>query len=60
MLRRGLKVKEAAQLIKLSKARLKEIENEFEEIKRDIDEEIGVEEEDEREDEEGEGDEEER
>ena len=38
------KVKEAAKLIKLSKERLKEIENEFEEIKREIDEEIGIEE----------------
>ncbi len=38
------KVKEAATLIKSSKERLKEIENEFEEIKRDIDEEIGFEE----------------
>ncbi|MGH7901005.1 MAG: hypothetical protein ACRENZ_04640, partial [Thermodesulfobacteriota bacterium] len=39
------KVKEAAELIKISKERLKEIENEFEEIKRTIDQEIGVEEE---------------
>ena len=38
------KVKEAAKLIKLSKDRLKEIENEFEEIRREIDEEIGIEE----------------
>ena len=38
------KVKEAAKLIKLSKERLKEIENEFEEIKREIDEEVGIEE----------------
>jgi exonuclease VII small subunit len=38
------KVKEAAKLIKLSKERLKEIENEFEDIKREIDEEIGIEE----------------
>jgi hypothetical protein len=38
------KVKEAAALIKLSKERLREIENEFEEIKREIDEEIGFEE----------------
>lgn len=38
------KVKEAAKLIKLSKERLKEIENEFEEIRREIDEEIGIEE----------------
>jgi hypothetical protein len=38
------KVKQAAKLIKLSKERLKEIENEFEEIKREIDEEIGIEE----------------
>jgi exonuclease VII small subunit len=36
------KVKEAAELIKISKERLKEIENEFEEIKRTIDQEIGV------------------
>ena len=41
------KVKEAAKLIKLSKERLKEIENEFEEIRREIDEEIGIEETDE-------------
>lgn len=39
------KVKEAAELIKISKERLKEIENEFEEIKRTIDQDIGVEEE---------------
>jgi len=39
------KVKEAAELIKISKERLREIENEFEEIKRTIDQEIGVEEE---------------
>lgn len=39
------KVKEAAELIKISKERIKEIENEFEEIKRTIDQEIGVEEE---------------
>lgn len=38
------KVKEAAELIKLSKDRLREIENEFETIKREIDEEIGFEE----------------
>jgi len=38
------KVKEAAELIKLSKERLRAIENEFEEIKREIDEEIGFEE----------------
>jgi exonuclease VII small subunit len=38
------KVKEAAELIKLSKERLREIENEFEEIKREIDEEIDFEE----------------
>jgi hypothetical protein len=38
------RVKEAAELIKLSKERLREIENEFEEIKREIDEEIGFEE----------------
>lgn len=38
------KVKEAAELIKLSKDRLREIENEFEAIKREIDEEIGFEE----------------
>jgi exonuclease VII small subunit len=38
------KVKEAAKLIKLSKERLKEIENEFEEIRREIDDEIGIEE----------------
>lgn len=38
------KVKEAAKLIKLSKERLREIENEFEEIRREIDEEIGIEE----------------
>lgn len=31
------KVKEAAELIKASKARLKEVENEFEEIKKGID-----------------------
>jgi len=31
------KVKEAVQLIKISKERLKEIENEFEEIKKEID-----------------------
>lgn len=31
------KVKEAAEAIKASKARLKQIENEFEEIKRDMD-----------------------
>lgn len=30
------KVREAASLIKMSKGRLREIENEFEEIKRDI------------------------
>jgi hypothetical protein len=30
------KVKEAAELIKISKDRLKEVENEFEEIKKDI------------------------
>lgn len=39
------KVKEAAELIKLSKERLRQIENEFEEIKREIDQEIGFEEE---------------
>lgn len=50
------KVKEAAKLIKLSRERLKEIENEFEEIKREIDEEIGIEEGVEEEiDEEGDG-----
>ena len=31
------KVKEAIELIKMSKSRLKEIENEFEEIKKEID-----------------------
>jgi exonuclease VII small subunit len=31
------KVKEAVELIKASKERLKQIENEFEEIKKDID-----------------------
>lgn len=31
------KVKEAVQLIKTSKGRLKEIENEFEEIKKEVD-----------------------
>ncbi len=35
------KVKDAAGLIKESKSRLREIENEFEEIKRDIEKEIG-------------------
>jgi len=39
------KVKEAALLIKRSKTRLKEIENEFEEIKKEIVEEINPEEE---------------
>ncbi len=34
------KVKEAATLIKACKSRLREIENEFKEIKRDIEEEI--------------------
>lgn len=34
------KVKEAAELIKKSKSRLKEIENEFQEIKKDIEEEL--------------------
>lgn len=34
------KVKEASALLKASKKRLHEIENEFEEIKRDIEEEI--------------------
>jgi len=32
-----LKVKEAAELIKASKARLKAVENEFEEIKKEMD-----------------------
>jgi len=32
------KVKEASQIIKVSKERLKEIENEFEEIKKEIEE----------------------
>jgi len=36
-----IKVKEAAQLIKDSKGRLKEIENEFIEIKKNIEGEIG-------------------
>ena len=31
------KVKEAAELIKATKGRLKEVENEFEEIKKEID-----------------------
>lgn len=35
------KVKEAVQLIKTSKERLKEIENEFEEIKKEVDIEEG-------------------
>jgi hypothetical protein len=43
------KVKEAAQLIKESNARLAEIENEFEEIKKDI--EVGAEEENEEDEE---------
>lgn len=34
------KIREAAGLIKASKARLKEIENEFKEIKKDIEKEI--------------------
>lgn len=34
------KVKQAAQLIKQSKARLKAIENEFEEIKKEIEAEV--------------------
>jgi len=34
------KVKKAAVLIKQSKARLKEVENEFEEIKKEIEKEI--------------------
>lgn len=34
------KVKKAAELIKVSKKRLREIENEFEEIKRDIEQEL--------------------
>ncbi len=33
------KVKEAVEIIKISKARLKEVENEFEEIKKDIEKE---------------------
>ncbi len=38
---KGLKkVKEAAFIIKESKKRLKEVENEFEEIKKEIDDEI--------------------
>lgn len=37
------KVKEAVSLIKMSKARLKEIENEFEEIKKEIEPENGSE-----------------
>ena len=35
------KVKEGAELIKESKIRLKKIENEFEEVKKEIGEEIG-------------------
>lgn len=38
------KVKEGAALIKASKARLREIENEFEEVKRDLEEEMSGEE----------------
>jgi len=34
------KVKEAVMLIKVSKSRLKEVENEFEEIKKEIEPEI--------------------
>lgn len=34
------KVKQAAELIKASKMRLKEIENEFKEIKKDIEKEV--------------------
>lgn len=37
------KVREAAELIKASKARLKTVENEFKEIKKEISEEIGSE-----------------
>jgi len=36
------KIKEAITLIKASKSRLKEIENEFEEIKKDIETEEGI------------------
>ena len=35
------KVKQAAELIKASKKRLNEVENKFEEIKKDIEGEIG-------------------
>lgn len=35
-----VKVREAAELIKTSRGRLREIENEFEEIKRDIEQEV--------------------
>jgi len=36
------KVKEAAELIKSSKARLRDIENEFKEIQKDIEEDDGT------------------
>ena len=41
------KVKEAAELIKSSKERLRRIENEFEEVKAELEKEVGVEKEDE-------------
>jgi len=39
------KVKEGAKLIKLSKERLQKIENEFEEVKKEIDGDLEIEEE---------------